>query len=192
MNTSILKTEIQKLSKVLTVLPEVRYAGDPILRKECKDITKTEFKNGTVKKIVRKMKTAMLKYRKVTGVGRGLAANQLGISKKIILLDPLFDENFTAIINPKILKRSKDKIMYPELCWSWGALVTGNIERSDEIVVEYLNEKGEKQKETFTDIMAILLQHEIGHVYGELCTDFTDVKFLRFTDGEKYKPKKVK
>ena len=187
-----LQNELKKTVKVLDKIPEVRYAGDPILRKECKYVTKSDFSSGFVKRTVNKMKSIMLKYRKITGVGRGLAANQIGISKKIILIDPLFEGKFQPLINSKIVKSSDRKIVYPELCWSWGAVVTGDIVRSKEIEVQYLDIEGNKRHEKFKDIFAVLLQHEIDHLYGKLCTDSSSVQTLRFTDGLRYKPRPVK
>lgn len=178
--------------KILNEISDIRYVGDPILRTVTKEITKKDFNDGTVDKVVKKIKSSLHKYYKVTKYGVGLSANQIGISKRIFLTRPKLDKNFNVYINPRITKFSKKQVTYPELCLSWGILVTGDIIRSQKIWLEYLDENMKKHKETFEGKLAVLIQHEVGHLYGEVCTDYAHNKSLRFYFGEKLKVKEIK
>ena len=107
--------------------------------------------------------------------GVGLAANQIGILKKIITVH-IQDEiknsdKIYALFNPKIISYSEKKIIMEEGCLSLPKQYA-DIERPEEIIVEYLNEKNEKKKEKKNGFEARVLQHEIDHLQGKLFVDY--------------------
>ena len=107
--------------------------------------------------------------------GVGLAANQIGILKKIITVH-IQDEiknsdKIYALFNPKIISYSEKKIIMEEGCLSLPKQYA-DIERPEEIIVEYLNEKNEKIKEKKNGFEARVLQHEIDHLQGKLFVDY--------------------
>jgi peptide deformylase len=105
--------------------------------------------------------------------GIGLAAIQVGVLKRVVVvdLDPKGpDSKPLYIINPVILSASGDQATYNEGCLSvpeyWE-----DVHRPAKITVEYLNEKGEKQRIEAEGLFATCLQHEIDHINGLLFID---------------------
>ncbi len=111
--------------------------------------------------------------------GVGLAGPQIGKNYRIFVMKP--EREFKVVINPEILYKSKStsaktkeeakkhkKIM--EGCLSLPNYYTP-LERSFEIKIKYLNEKGEKIEEDFIGIDAQIVQHEMDHLDGILFID---------------------
>ena len=105
-----------------------------------------------------------------------LAAIQIGIPKRIIYLrltnpdieleeNPEYNEG-KVLINPVIISR-KGKTKYWEACWSC-LDNTGLVNRPYEMVIEYYNIDGNKEKETFKGFEATVLSHELDHLDGIL------------------------
>jgi peptide deformylase len=101
----------------------------------------------------------------------GLAAPQIGVSKRIILVDTGANgkggiTNVKIYINPKIVSASTEETEWYEACFSTGR-VTGIVSRPKIVTVVALNEKGEEITETHTDYVARIFQHEIDHLDGK-------------------------
>ena len=135
---------------------------NPILRKKSEmvhEITKKTLR------LTRDMEKTMLKSK-----GVGLAAPQVGVNERIVLIT-LDDKKILALINPKITSVSKNTTISEEGCLSlpgeWG-----KIRRSTEVTVQFLTIKGQKMVMKFSDFEAIELQHEIDHLDGILFTDY--------------------
>lgn len=114
--------------------------------------------------------------------GYGIAAPQVGISKKIVIIEnpPLFDEEgiqtnaalpLLILINPVITKRSNDKCSFEEGCFSV-PLYRGDVIRPMKIRVKAQDEKGKKVQINASGLLARVLQHEIDHLDGILFTDY--------------------
>lgn len=111
--------------------------------------------------------------------GIGLAAPQIGTSKRIIIVGlPIArdDEQYPimAMINPIILSKSSEKDIDEEGCLSLPG-ITGKVERSTSIEVEWMDLKGRKMKKKITGFGARVIQHEVDHLDGVLISD----KFLK-------------
>ncbi len=146
---------------------QIIYVPDPILRKNSRAIEKVTIKEIDISK---KMIDLMLK-----APGVGLAANQIGILKKIVTIN-LPDEKkeknkIYTLFNPVITAYSKKKIIMEEGCLSIPKQYA-DIERSENITIEYLNEKNEKICQKKHGYEARILQHEIDHLYGRLFIDY--------------------
>jgi len=104
--------------------------------------------------------------------GIGLAANQIGFSDKIFVMDVSNEKNKPQVfINPKIMKEAKEKLTYAEGCLSCpGKLV--NVRRSIYVGLEWICEHGKKQYKTFYHLPARVVQHEMDHLNGKLCIDY--------------------
>jgi len=106
--------------------------------------------------------------------GIGLAAIQIGIPKRIIVLDIAQKEepkNPIFIINPKIIETSKNNSTYEEGCLS----VPGQfaeIDRPDKCHVEYLDYYGEKKEMKAEGMLSTCIQHEMDHLEGILFIDY--------------------
>ena len=100
--------------------------------------------------------------------GIGMAAPQIGVKKKVAYID--YPKKIT-LINPKIVKYSKDQISSEESCLSVPNLVV-KIARSKKIKMDYINYKGEQVVEEFEGDLAVVIQHEVDHLYGVLISDY--------------------
>lgn len=133
--------------------------NDPVLRKQAAAITTTD---ESLKKLVADMAEIMYKSE-----GVGLAAPQIGISKRLVLID--VGEGLLVLINPEIIYQEGKEIA-SEGCLSLPE-VFGNVERSARVVVKALNEHGEEVRIAGAGLLARALQHEIDHLNGVLFID---------------------
>jgi peptide deformylase len=110
--------------------------------------------------------------------GAGLAAPQVNVSQQIILVEYGNDEDenipptLYVAVNPRITRFSQDMILGAEGCLSIPGLM-GEVERSQEIVVEGQDRHGESLKMELRGWVARIFQHEIDHLNGILYTDKT-------------------
>ena len=106
--------------------------------------------------------------------GIGLAAIQIGIPKRVIVLDIKQKEgqkNPIYLINPEIIEKSKNNSTYEEGCLS----VPGQfaeIDRPDKCHVKYLDYYGEKKEIKAEGMLATCIQHEMDHLEGILFIDY--------------------
>lgn len=136
---------------------------DPRLRVKAKEIN---FLDPQVKANLTKIFDLM--YEKD---GIGLAATQIGIPQRFFVYDISEDKkNPKMVINPKIIWRSQEKIVYNEGCLSIPGLRLP-IHRSKKIKVVWIDEKGKENKEELEDLASVLFQHEIDHLDGKLIID---------------------
>lgn len=105
--------------------------------------------------------------------GVGLAANQVGINKSIVIFDETPTDgkrDFNVIINPKIIKREGEQLSELEGCLSVPDF-RSNVKRNAFVSVEALDQAGNPVKIDAEDMLAIILQHEIDHLNGILFID---------------------
>lgn len=117
--------------------------------------------------------------------GIGLAAPQVGISKRIMIVDVPAnisvngeelqdvdnDSSLFKIINPEIIWQSEEKVICNEGCLSIPNQ-HAEIKRAAEIKIKYLNENGVLCETHFKDLQAVCVQHEIDHLNGILFVDY--------------------
>lgn len=130
-----------------------------VLRKKAVPIEKVD---ENIKRIAKEMAEVMYKAE-----GVGLAAPQVGISKRLVVIDT--GEGLIVLINPEIIF-SEGKEIASEGCLSLPGIF-GNVERAERVVVKALNEKGEEFKIAGAGLLARALQHEIDHLEGILFVD---------------------
>ena len=143
---------------------KVRIYGDPVLRKST-DIV-TEFDND-LSDIVHSMIETMYE-----GNGIGLAAPQVGISRKIIVIDSSFGESTDSaihLINPEILE-TEGECLLEEGCLSIPG-VYEEIVRPEKIQVAYFDSDGNEQKMDTDGLLSRVIQHEMDHLDGILFVD---------------------
>ena len=156
----------------------LRYDGDMILYKESKEV---EVFDEHIKQIVEDMFETMYKYN-----GVGLAAPQIGILKRILVIDTGEKDEKLEMINPKITKLEKEVIL-SEGCLSFPN-VFGNVRRYNYTEAEYMTKDGEKKTIKAEGLFAQAIQHEIDHLNGVLFIDqVIDGKFYTFDDKGKKK-----
>lgn len=139
----------------------LRYKGDEILKKKSREIETIDEKLQT---LIDDMIETMHKYN-----GVGLAAVQVGILKRLVVIDIYDDNGPIVLINPVILK-TKGEREVEEGCLSFPNKFA-KIVRPKEVVVRALNEKGEKFEIKAKDLFAQAISHETDHLNGELFID---------------------
>ncbi len=138
--------------------------GNPVLRKVAEPVTEI---NDEIKKIVSDMLDTMY-----ASEGVGIAAPQIGVSKRIIIVDTNPADASTKpliIINPEIVEASGE-IKEQEGCLSIPD-VRSEVKRYERVVVEGLDLEGNKIRVEGADLLARALQHEIDHINGKLFID---------------------
>lgn len=137
----------------------LRTYGDPVLREVCKEVT--DFSD--LEDLLDSMKDIMRGYG-----GQGIAAPQIGDTRRVIMTSP-FLIGAKEYINPKIIK-SLGYIPFSEGCLSLPNTSRFKL-RKFYIKLEYQDRHGKKHKKRYTGISAIVLQHEIDHLDGKLIID---------------------
>ena len=138
----------------------LRYEGDEILSKKSRPIDVIDDK---IKELAQDMLDTMHKYD-----GVGLAAVQVGVLKRLIVIDLGDEENVYTLINPVLIK-SKGEQECDEGCLSFPNKF-GKVVRPQEVVVEALDLKGKKIKIKAKELLAQALCHEIDHLDGIVFT----------------------
>ena len=106
--------------------------------------------------------------------GIGLAAIQIGVPKRIIVMDISRDENKKEpryFVNPIVKNKNEEKVKYEEGCLSVPDQFA-EIERPNTCEVEYLDYNGKKQLLKADGLLATCIQHEIDHLEGILFIDY--------------------
>lgn len=143
---------------------QIREVGDPLLRKKSRTV---EVIDDKVKQLIEDMYDTL----KAAYDGIGIAAPQVGVLKRVIIVD-LSDEDGEGpykLINPVITKAKGEQVCR-EGCLSVPGLL-GDVVRPKEVTVEALNEEGKKVVIKAKDLLAICLCHEIDHLDGILFID---------------------
>ena len=140
----------------------LRFEGDEILKKKSREV---EVIDEKILELIQDMIETMHKYD-----GVGLAAVQVGVLKRIVVID-LYEEGKPPyiLINPEIVK-TKGIQTVDEGCLSFPNKFA-KMERPKEVTVKALNEKGEKITIKGEDLLAQALCHEIDHLNGEVFID---------------------
>jgi len=110
--------------------------------------------------------------------GCGLAAPQIGVSKRVVVVDgdimadvyPYLKGFKRAFVNPAVLEESEEKITYNEGCLSVPGIYC-DVLRPKKIKVEYYDGNLQKQIEEFDNFAARMIEHEFSHLDGVLFTD---------------------
>ena len=141
---------------------------DEVLRKKCIRVAKVDDE-------LRRFLDDMLETMYVDK-GCGLAAPQVGVTKRIIVLDSNpSDEDLSLrkpmyLINPEIIWHSDETVMFNEGCLSLPNQ-RADVERFEKVRVHYTDYDGNEQEILADELLAIILQHEIDHLDGVLYID---------------------
>jgi len=149
----------------MAVLP-ILTIPDPVLRKTAKPIERVD---AELRRLVDGMLATMYE-----APGIGLAAPQVGVLRRLIVMDPAKDEapkSPIVMVNPEILERSEEMRVHDEGCLSIPDF-TAEIERPAKTRVSYVDPQGKKQEAELEGIWSTLVQHEIDHLNGVLFIDY--------------------
>ena len=145
-------------------MAELRYYGDPVLRKTAAPV---EVFDESLGALVAEMVEALSNAN-----GVGLAAPQIGVSKRVVVIDTEYGEAPPRVlINPEIVSTSDETVVEDEGCLSLPG-ISLDVKRSAHVSVRAQNEKGEEYTiEDASGLLAKALQHEIDHLNGILLID---------------------
>ena len=134
--------------------------GDEILRKRCREVTEVD---DRIRTILDDMVETM---RELNGIG--LAAPQIGIMRRMFVIEPE-DGEVLEFINPEVIELQGTQTS-EEGCLSVPGFI-GVMERPEFIKVEALDRHGEKVIHEATGLKAVVISHELDHLEGVLYTD---------------------
>lgn len=153
----------------MPILP-ITVCGDKILRKKASKVTKV---NDQIIKLIDDMFETMHNAN-----GIGLAANQVGANKRIFVVDISKVEDYEdtkplALINPKIITKSDETVVFEEGCLSIPDQ-REDVVRPKRITIEFQDKNLNTHTIEADDLLARVMQHEFDHLLGILFTDLVD------------------
>ena len=134
-------------------------AGDPVLRQTAADVTKIDTK---LIKLLKDMAETMY-----AADGVGLAAPQIGVSKRIVVID--VGDGIIEMINPVIVNK-EGSVVGGEGCLSVPEY-EGEVERAEKVECEFTDRSGKRYLIETDGLLAIAIQHELDHLDGVLFID---------------------
>lgn len=140
---------------------EIKKAGDPVLKKHCEPVERV---NKKLKQLLDDMAETMYK-----SDGVGLAAPQVGVPLRMVVIDCQDETGLIELINPVITYR-EGEMEGSEGCLSVPGIY-GDVMRAAKVKVEYLNRRGKVQHLTATGLLSRCIQHELDHLEGQLFID---------------------
>jgi peptide deformylase len=156
--------DAQAEAKRRLALAQIRQYPDPVLRLEASEVV--EF-DGDLEQLFERMIHLMQDAR-----GVGLAANQVGILRRVFVIQADEDEEPRALVNPKIVERSSDLDDDDEGCLSMQGVVVP-VERPVRVRIEARDAEGNPVALELEGLPARVAQHELDHLDGVLILDRT-------------------
>ncbi len=153
----------------------VREEGDEILRKKSKEVDEV---NDKIRELLDDMVDTMHKYN-----GVGLSAVQVGILKRLVVIDLYDNKGPIKLVNPVIIK-TKGEQEVEEGCLSFPNQYAKMI-RPTEVVAEALDENGKKIKIKAKGLLAQAICHELEHLDGILFIDNMIPNTLQYVEPDK-------
>jgi peptide deformylase len=150
---------------VMATLPIITLP-DPILRKLSKPVERVD---DELRQLMDDMLETMY-----AAPGVGLAAVQVGVPRRLIVLDVSKDETQAEplyMVNPEIVALGSETRLHEEGCLSIPEVLV-DIERPSSVTVRYLDRLGTSAELTAEGLLATAIQHEINHLDGRLIIDF--------------------
>lgn len=153
----------------------IRLEGDEILKKKSREVEVIDEKTQI---LIDDMIETMHKYN-----GVGLAAVQVGVLKRIVVIDIYDDNGPIVLINPVIVK-TKGEHEVDEGCLSFPNQFA-KVMRPEEVVAEYTDRDGKKMRVKAKELLAQAICHELDHLNGEVFVDKIIPGTLEYVEPEK-------
>ncbi len=144
---------------------EILQLGNPVLWR--KSAAVAGIQSGEVREVVRDLSDTLASFRESTGYGRGIAAPQLGILKRVIFIRMQPAGFCGPLFNPQIIWESEQSFELWDDCFSFPDLMV-RVSRASKIRVNYRDDHGEDRTVEAEGDFSELLQHEIDHLDGIL------------------------
>jgi peptide deformylase len=157
------KLDPEREARRRVALAQIRQYGDPVLKMRANEVVSFD---GDLTALVERMKALM---QDANGVG--LAANQVGVLRRVLVLQPNEEEPI-VLVNPVIREASDEVCTDDEGCLSLQG-VTVPVERRLRVTVEGLDENGNEVDFELEGLPARVVQHELDHLDGVLILERT-------------------
>ena len=158
------KLDAEREARRRTALLQIRQFGDPVLRLQAKEVDAFD---DDLARLVERMKRLM-----ADANGVGLAANQIGILRRVFVMRPGPEEEPVAVVNPRVVERSEETVTDDEGCLSLQGVIVP-VERSVALTLEAQDERGAPLRLDLDPYGARVAQHELDHLDGVLILDRT-------------------
>lgn len=146
-------------------LRKIVVEGDPVLRKVCRPVEKFD---ARLHMLLEDMADTMYEAE-----GVGLAAPQVAILRRVVVIDVGDENGLIEMVNPKIIYDSREQVCDAEGCLSVPG-ERGIVSRPKKVVCEYFDRNGEKKEITGEDFLARAICHELDHLDGRLYIDIAE------------------
>ena len=151
-------------SIIMKTIHDILKLGDPRLYEVCQPVLREEL--DQVPGWIQQLHEAMEDVRRVYGFGRGIAAPQLGIMKRLFYLQ--LDRPY-LVINPELKGLSEEEFELWDDCMSFPNLLV-RVKRHQSLSLHYLDAQWQPQVLKVEGAISELIQHEYDHLDGVLCT----------------------
>lgn len=145
-------------------LAQIRQYPDPVLRMKAREVVDFD---PDVARLVERMVSLMHDAN-----GAGLAANQVGVIRRVFVFQPEADSDPVAVVNPIVSNLSEEKVTDAEGCLSMQG-VQVPVERALSLWLEGRDPEGKELSLELSDLGARIVQHELDHLAGVLILDRT-------------------
>ena len=145
-------------------LTQIRQYPDPVLRMQAREV---ESFDDDLASLVERMRHLL---RDANGIG--LAATQVGVLRRVFLFLPDPEQDAVALVNPRIVERSDERVSDDEGCLSLQGVVVP-VERDERVTVEASDSEGNEVSFELEGLPARIAQHELDHLDGVLILDRT-------------------
>ena len=144
---------------------EILLLGNPLLRKKCEKVK--DFSDRSLRATINDLRDTLTRQRETYGFGRGIAAPQIGTTRRIIFIDV---DGPCAMVNPHIIRRSRNLMTLWDDCFSFPDILA-KVRRRVNVTIEFQDESGKRHTLNAAGRLSELLQHEIDHIDGILAID---------------------
>lgn len=145
--------------------------GNPLLRQAGRPVKQEEIEQ--IQDLTLDMYDTLLDFRHRMGFGRGIAAPQVGVNKRVVVIHE--QGQALTMLNPKFTVRSKEQFSVWDACFSYPG-IWFQVSRHRRVTVEYRDLNWQVRTLTAEGELAELLQHELEHLDGRLAIDSADTK----------------
>jgi len=144
---------------------QILQLGNPVLWQKSAGVA--DIPSAETRDVVRDLSDTLAGFREATGYGRGIAAPQIGVLKRVVFIRMQPVGFCGPLINPEITWSSETQIELWDDCFSFPDLMV-RVSRAAQVRVDYQDDRGLKQSIEAEGDLSELLQHEIDHLDGIL------------------------
>src|SRR5204863_323385 len=158
------KLDAEAEARRRVALAQIRQYPDPVLRMKANDVV--EF-DGDLTRLIERLEHLLHDAN-----GLGLAATQIGVLRRVFIIQPDPDEEPQALVNPRLAEGSEERLADDEGCLSLQGVVIP-VERHERVTIQATDAEGKDVRLELEGLPARVVQHELDHLDGILIIDRT-------------------